>query len=182
MDAATYTRLLREHRDRVHARALYVLRDADDAEDVTQEAFLRLWRQGGEVDPERVAGWLARVTHNLCIDQTRRRKVVRSRFGRPDPEAAERLVEGGPQGDPEWAVRLDERQRRLLDAMATLPAETRSVMMMHYWQGMKLQEIADALGKTVSALKVQVHRARRSLRTVLEADADLAPAARRETG
>ncbi len=182
MDARTYTDLLNEHRDRVFSRALYVLRDREDAEDVTQEAFLRLWRQGDEVDPGRVAGWLARVVHNLCIDQTRRRKVVRTRFGQADTEAAAALPALGPAADPDWALRLDQRQQLILDAMATLSAETRSVMMMHYFQGMKLQEIADELGKTVSALKVQIHRARRNLRTVLVADGAWEPAARRETG
>lgn len=182
MDAVTYTRLLAEHRDRVYSRALYVLRDREDAEDVTQEAFLRLWRQGDEVAPERLAGWLARVVHNLCIDQTRRRKVVRTRFGRPDPDAADRLPAGGAQGDPEWNLRLDQRQQLVLDAMATLPVETRSVMMMHYFQGLRLQEIADALGKTETAVKVQVHRARKSLRAVLELGGDPEVLARRQTG
>lgn len=182
MDAATYTRLLCEHRDRVYSRALYVLRDREDAEDVTQEAFLRLWQQGDGIDPQKIAGWLARVVHNLCIDQTRRRKVVRTRFGRPDPAAADLLPAGGALGDPEWSLRLDQRQQLVLDAMATLPAETRSVMMMHYFQGLRLQDVAAALGKTETAIKVQVHRARRSLRAVLEQDADLAPLVRRQTG
>lgn len=182
MDARTYTDLLNEHRDRVFSRALYVLRDREDAEDVTQEAFLRLWRQGDDVDPGRVAGWLTRVVHNLCIDQTRRRKVVSTHFGQADTEAAARLPALGPAADPDRALRLDQRQQLVLDAMATLSVETRSVMMMHYFQGMKLQEIADTLGKTVSALKVQIHRARKSLRTVLAADGDWEPAARRETG
>jgi len=182
MDAITYTKLLREHRDQVFSRALYVLRDREDAEDVTQEAFLRLWRTGDDVDPERLGSWLARVVHNLCIDQTRRRKVVRTHFGQPDVEAAERLPAAAFGTDPEWRVALDEKQQLLLDAMAVLSAETRSVMMMHYFQGMKLHEIAEALDKTVSALKVQVHRARKSLRTVLESNGDFAPAAKRETG
>lgn len=182
MDAATYTSLLAEHRDRVFSRALYVLRDREDAEDVTQEAFLRLWRQGDEVDPGKVAGWLARVVHNLCIDQTRRRKVVRTRFGQADPDAVELLPASGPLGDPEWAVRLDQRQQRVLDALATLPVETRSVMMMHYFQGMRLQDVAAALGKTESAVKVQVHRARKSLRAVLADDGDHDSQARRRTG
>ncbi|HPF71967.1 MAG TPA: sigma-70 family RNA polymerase sigma factor [Candidatus Krumholzibacteria bacterium] len=182
MNATTYTRLLDEHRDRVFARALYVLRDREDAEDVTQEAFLRLWRQGDEVDPERVAGWLTRVVHNLCIDQTRRRKVVRTHFGQPDTEAAELLPVESPHAAPDWGLRLDERQRRLLDAMATLPVETRDVMMMHYFQGRRLQDIAADLGKTESAVKVQVHRARKSLRAVLDRDAEGELLARRQTG
>lgn len=182
MDAALYTNLLAEHRDRVFSRALYVLRDREDAEDVTQEAFLRLWRQGGEVAPDRIAGWLLRVVHNLCIDQTRRRKVVRSRFGQPEHDLTEQLPATGPAADPAAGLALDERQQVLLDALATLPAETRSVMMMHYFEGLRLQDIAAALGKTESAVKVQVHRARKSLRAVLETGGEGGLAARRQTG
>jgi RNA polymerase sigma-70 factor (ECF subfamily) len=180
MDARTYTELLSTHRDRVFSRALYVLRDREDAEDVTQEAFLRLWRTGDEVPADRAGFWLQRVAHNLCIDVTRRRKVVRSHFGQPDPDAAELLSAGTV--DPDWHLLLDERQQQLIGAMAVLPAETRSVMMMHYFQGMKLREIAEALDKTVAALKVQIHRARRSLRPVLEAEGFGANLTRRQTG
>lgn len=180
MDAATYNRVLHEHRDRVFSRALYVLRDREDAEDVTQEAFLRLWRTGAEVPPDRAGYWLQRVVHNLCIDQTRRRKVIRTRFGQPDTEAAERLPD--PEAHTAWSDGLDDTQEALLAAMSTLPAETRSVMMMHYFQGMKLREIAEALGKTVAALKVQIHRARKTLRPLLEAEGFRAPTARSETG
>jgi len=179
MDAPTYTQVLNEHRDRVFSRALYVLRDREDAEDVTQEAFLRLWRSGDDVPGDRAGYWLQRVVHNLCIDQTRRRKVVRARFGQPDAEAVDRLV--APAGGA-WAAGLNETQETLLTAMATLPADTRSVMMMHYYQGMKLREIADCLGKTVAALKVQIHRARKTLRPLLEAEGCGAPTARSETG
>jgi RNA polymerase sigma-70 factor (ECF subfamily) len=180
MDATTYTRLLQEHRDRVFSRALYVLRDREDAEDVTQEAFLRLWKSGDEVPADRAGFWLQRVVHNLCIDTTRRRKVIRTHFGRPDTEVAARLP-AKPAGT-EQRLEMDDRQRQLLDAMAALTPETRSVMMMHYFQGMKLREIAEALGKTVTALKVQIHRARHTLRPVLEAQG-LEPAlARRQTG
>ena len=180
MDARTYTELLSTHRDRVFSRALYVLRDREDAEDVTQEAFLRLWKSGEEIPDDRAGFWLARVVHNLCIDMTRRRKVVHTHFGRPDTEAAERLP--AVAADPDWLLQLDERQQQVIDAMATLPPETRSVMMMHYFQGMKLREIADALGKSVSALKVQIHRARHSLRPVLEAEGFGNTLARRQTG
>ncbi|MCP4574240.1 MAG: RNA polymerase sigma factor [bacterium] len=179
MDATTYTRVLNEHRDRVFSRALYVLRDREDAEDVTQEAFLRLWRTGEAIPADRAGYWLQRVVHNLCIDQTRRRKVVRARFGQPDTEATDRLV--APDSG-HWATDLDGNQEALLNAMAALPAETRSVMMMHYYQGMKLREIAACLGKTVAALKVQIHRARKTLRPLLEAQGCGAPTARSETG
>jgi RNA polymerase sigma-70 factor (ECF subfamily) len=183
MDAKTYTGILLENRDRIYTRALYILRDADEAADVTQDVFLRLWRAREGVDAAKVDGWLSRVVHNRCIDTIRRRKVVAAHLGRGDTEVAERLP--APESlhtDPELGLTLERRRERLLDAMAGLSPETRSVMMMHYFEGMKLREIADALGKTVSALKVQIHRARKALRDVLEAEAACAPAARRETG
>jgi len=183
MNASIYTDLLLEHSDRLYGRALYILRDADEAADVTQEVFLRLWRARAEVDADKVPAWLSRVTHNLCIDAIRRRKVVSAHLGTADVEITERLAApASVHNDPELGLQLENRQRRLLDAMAELPPETRSVMMMHYFEGMKLREIAEALGKTVSALKVQIHRARRTLRTVLEADEAWSPAARREMG
>lgn len=170
MDRKVFTELLAQHKDRVYGMALYSLRDAHEAEDVTQEAFLKLWDRYAEIDPDRAAGWLTRVTHNLCIDHARRRMAQRNNFGQPDPEAVDFLVaDSGKDADPTHRLDLDDRQRELLAALDTLTPETKSVMLMHYFQGMQLHEIGDVLGKSVSALKVQIHRARKSLRLVLTA-------------
>jgi len=168
MKHSTFTELLESHRDRVYTQALYSLRDRRDAEDVTQEAFLRLWRQGADVPADKVAPWLAHVTRNLCIDQCRRRAATRRHLGVAVPEGMDDLVAAaGADDDPLRNLDLDDRQRQLVDALQTLPAETRSVMLMHYYEGRKLADIAAALGKSVSAVKVQVHRARRSLRLAI---------------
>jgi len=182
MDHALFTQLLEGNRDRVYSQALYFLRDPEDAQDVTQDAFVKLWRNYEDIDPGKAAGWLMRVVHNLCIDLVRRRKAQRNNFGFPDPDALERLPDRGSQPGPEDALHLDQQQRVLLDAMDTLAPETRSVMVMHYFQEMKLQEIAEVLGKTVSALKVQIHRARKSLRLVLTAPCEPGLDVKRETG
>jgi RNA polymerase sigma-70 factor (ECF subfamily) len=183
MKQQTFDNLLLEHRDRIYSHALYCLRDPDDAADVTQEVFVRLWQRFDDIDQAKAPGWLSRVVHNLCIDQTRRRKAQRTHFGQPDNEAVDRLhAPRDGRNDPEHRIHLDQRQTALLDAMATLTPETRSVMVMHYFQGLKLPEIAEQLDKTVSALKVQIHRARKSLRLVLTAAAEAPPNARQETG
>lgn len=182
MDHALFTQLLESNRDRVYNQALYCLRDPEDAQDVTQEAFVKLWRNYEDIAPDKAAGWLMRVSHNLCIDLIRRRKSQRKNFGFPDPDALDRLPGGDCGPGIEETLHLDQQQRALLDAMDTLPAETRSVMVMHYFQEMKLAEIAAALDKTVSALKVQIHRARKSLRLVLTAPAEPGLDVKRETG
>lgn len=183
MKRQIYTELLASHKNRIYSHALYSLRDAHDAEDVTQEVFLKLWDKYENIDPEKIGGWLTRVTHNLCIDQSRRRKAQRNNFGQPDHEAVDTLVavQGG-LGDPEHDLHLGQRQAALLDALETLTPETRSVMIMHYFQDMKLHEIGAALGKSVSALKVQIHRARKSLRLVLTTVAETPPQTQRGTG
>lgn len=179
-----YTELLASHKDRIYRQALYSLRNADDAEDVTQEVFLKLWDRFDQIAPEKIGAWLTRVTHNLCIDQARRQRAQRTNFGRPDTAAVDRLVAPpGPFGDSEHRLRLSDRQRALLAAMTTLTPETRGVMIMHYFQDLKLHEISEILGKSVSALKVQIHRARKSLRLVLTTAAtDVPSPARRRFG
>lgn len=182
MDKALFTQLLESNRDRIYNQALYCLRDPEDAQDVTQEAFVKLWRNYGNIAPEKAAGWLMRVNHNLCIDLIRRRQSQRRNFGFPDPDALDRLPGNDTGPGIEETLHLDQQQRALLDAMDTLPAETKSVMVMHYYQEMKLSEIAEAVGKTVSALKVQIHRARKSLRLVLSASCEPGLDVKRETG
>jgi RNA polymerase sigma factor (sigma-70 family) len=178
-----YINLLEAHRDRIFSYALYALRDREDAEDVTQEVFLRLWRQGSQLELDNAEAWLVRVANNLCIDNTRRRKTVRKHLGRAETETLEQLPQDRSSwNDPEAALGRSDNQRTLLQAMGTLPEETRNIMLMHYFQGLRLQDIASALGKKTSTVKVQIHRARKALRLVLESGADMPLTARRETG
>jgi RNA polymerase sigma-70 factor (ECF subfamily) len=163
MTRDVFETILREQRHRVFTHALGCLRDRDDAEDVTQETFLRLWRAGGDVPADRAGAWLLRVAHNLCIDHTRRRRTWRAYLGRPDPDALERLV-GDSRPEPGDQGLGDE----LHAALATLPAETRSMVLMHYQQGLKLREIAALLDVGLGTLKVRIHRARKTLRAALE--------------
>ena len=182
MNHELFTQLLKSNRDRIYSHALYCLRDPEDAQDVTQDTFVKLWHQLGNIDPGKVPGWLMRVVHNNCIDLIRRRQCQRKNFGFPDPDALDWLPASGNGHDPAERLGLEQRQQALLDAMETLPPDTRSVMVMHYFQEMKLQEIAEVLDKTVSALKVQIHRARKSLRLVLTAPCEPGLDVKRETG
>lgn len=177
---ATFDRLLGVHRDALYSHALYVLRDADDAQDVVQEAFLRMWRQGADVPEERIKAWLLRVVHNLCLDQIRRRQVRRGGRGEtdaPDVEAIAAAPEGWQR--PDGRLLAEARRREVLQALATLSPQTRSLVLMHYFQGMKMRDIAQLLDRNLNSVKVQIHRARKALRLVL-AEPTAAPAAQRE--
>jgi len=176
MERTRFEGVLRDHRDRIYGHALRCLRDADDAADVTQEVFLRLWRRGPDWDdPDRIAAWLTRVTHNLCIDRTRRGQTVERYLGRPDPDAlAELPATGAPAPDAACDRGPDAALAAALDA---LPPASRSLVLMHYWQDLKLREIADTLEVSENTLKVRLHRARKALRALLDRGCAAGPAA-----
>lgn len=163
----TFQNMLQENRNRVFSYARYFLRNNEDAEDVTQEVFVKMWQRCPEQNPDRIPAWLMRVTHNLCIDVIRRRRTsvgwhVSADQVEPDSLPAQRLA-----GDPEARFRLNEAQRSLLDALAALPARTRSIMLMHYFQGFTYEAISEILQVRVNTIKVAVHRGRKSLRRKL---------------
>ncbi|MBU0741652.1 RNA polymerase sigma factor [bacterium] len=181
MDKRAFVEILQRQRDRVYSYSLYYLRDRDDAEDVTQDAFLRLWNKRHEVDPQRVEAWLIRVAHNLCIDRTRRRDAARRRLELPDALAAAANATSAAETAPDHGLQREQTRAMLLDAMDALQDETRSAMILHYFQGLKLDEVAGMLGIKTSTVKVQLHRARQVLRRVLEPGRECDPAVKRET-
>ncbi|MFI5293118.1 MAG: RNA polymerase sigma factor [Candidatus Limnocylindrales bacterium] len=139
-------------------------RDASAAEDLLQEAFLRLTR---EVDagrtPEHLRGWLYRVASNLAISRSRRRVTAMdwlSRYGRRETEET--------FGSPEQDVIARERSTALDAAMATLPAETRTALLLSA-DGFTGEEIAAVIGRSHGATRTLLSRARVQVRLELEA-------------
>jgi RNA polymerase sigma-70 factor (ECF subfamily) len=168
MTRATFDELLRTQKDRVYSYALYVLRNREDAEDVVQETFIRAWRRCDAQENRAMLAFLNRTAHNLCIDAIRRRRRTGLRI--VDPGAVDVAAIPGPRtvaDDPELKLESDDRRRVLLDALAELPPEDRSFVVLHYFQGLTFREIAAACGGQTSTIKVRVHRARGKLRRAL---------------
>ena len=69
-----YRQWVKQYQDQAWTVARYILKDAQEAEDATQEAFVKLWNNRDSIDPERVKPWLMKVTRNGCLDRLRRRK------------------------------------------------------------------------------------------------------------
>ena len=155
------------HERRVFTLAAYLLDDRQEAEDVTQEVLLRLWRRGHEVDPARVGAWLLRVTRNACIDLLRRRRARaglvlvdgKTEQGRRAPETTR---------GPEALARASELGDRIRCALAALTEPIRSVVILREVQGLSYQEISDALEMPLSSVRVNLHRGRRRLREELK--------------
>jgi len=148
-----------QHQRPVYGLARALLRDDHEAEDATQEAFERLWKQGARI--EKPKEWLMRVVRNACLDRLRR-------AGRTVSDADGHTPEPRDERDPAWHFDQGELGRRLGGAIDGLSEPQRSLVILFDVQGMSGAECARILQLSGEQVKVYLHRARRRLRTKLE--------------
>lgn len=148
---------------RLLALATRMLGDRMEAEDVAQEAFMRIWKQAprwreGEA---RFDTWLHRVALNLCYDRLRAHRE----------EPADELPDtDDPAAAPDTQLEAQSRDARVRAALAALPARQREALVLNYYQELSNIEAAALMGITVEALESLLARARRSLRAQLAGD------------
>jgi RNA polymerase sigma-70 factor (ECF subfamily) len=154
------------YRRRVFTFARSLLSNREEAEEVTQDVLLRLWRHQRQVDEERLGSWLLRVTRNACYDLLRRRRSLRIAAGPPggDEEAAE-VASAEP--DPEARVQTADFRRRLQEALDEVGEPYRTVVVLREVQGLSHREISEALGVPEATVRVHLHRGRQRLRDIL---------------
>lgn len=156
---ALYQQAIDQHRHRVLSFAHYSLRAREDAEDVTQEVFIKLWQHWQKIDHGKLGAWLMRVAHNCVIDHVRKQ--------RPQQTNLDQYAEVEDQvGEESDASLLDQLQfkRQLQSAIKSLEDPFRSIVIMRDIQGMSYEEIQGSLELSASQVKVYLHRARRKLR------------------
>ena len=149
---------------RVRGYAASMLRDSAAGEDVVQETFLRAQSHLESIrEPDKVAAWLFRIAHNLCMDHVRARKASRI-DPTVDPEAAATCDPVSVQRDLERG----EMSACVREQVGRLPETDRAVILLYDIMALSHQEIADVLGIGAGAVKVRLHRARKKLRLHLE--------------
>ncbi len=147
----------KQYQDQVWSLARYLLKDAGEAEDAAQEAFIRLWRHRDTVAQERVKPWLLRVTRNICLDRLRSR--------RQDLELAEEHAVDSE--GPLQCMEQGERANGLRSAIAGLREPYRSLVVLRDLQQQSYEDIARVTDLSLAQVKVYLHRARRTLREQL---------------
>ena len=158
-DELAYRQLSRRHLPAMLGLARRILGNAADAEDVAQEAMLRVWTHAPRWQPlAAFRTWLTRVVVNLCLDRKRRAQWV-------GLEAAGEIVDPAPgAGDK---AEHDEREQLLAVAIAELPARQRTAIVLSYSEGMSNAQVADILGTSVSAVETLLVRGKQNLRARL---------------
>ena len=158
-DERALTQLVLRHSGRMLAVAARLLGSRADAEDAVQRAFLRCHTHARDYRPEwTVSTWLYRILTNTCIDEIRRRRV---RHEEPMPEA-KKAPPGRSGPGPE--ARLD-----LERALAKVPTEARTLLVLRYVEGLSYGELARVRGISVNTVKSQLKRGKEILRAALVA-------------
>jgi len=153
--------LVREHADRVYRLAYRLSGNRVDAEDLTQETFVRVFHALPNFQPGTLEGWLHRITTNLFLDMVRRRRRI-SPFALPEDD---RLAAPSPGADQAYLERhLDADIRQALDG---LPVAFRAAVVLHDLDQLPYQEIALILGIKVATVRTRIHRGRLLLRATL---------------
>jgi len=167
-DHDAFTVLIERAVARLDGAARLILRDGELARDAMQEALFRAWRDlPGLRDPDRFDAWLHRLTVNACLEAARRR--------RRRPIEVELTPMAGPAiGDHQAIVAAREL---LDDALRRLDPEWRAVIVLHYYLGMPLTDVAVALRIPLGTVKSRLHRSLGVMRTTI-ASADAAETAR----
>ena len=172
-DQDAFEQLVRAHDQSVLRLAMNLLRSPDDARDVYQEAFLRVYRN---LDSFRFDcsfhTWLYRIVTNICLDQLRKRKVrkeesaVVETSGGP-VDRMETFEEEAAHANPERTLWNRELKQRIETALQDLTPRERMVFELRHYQGMRLRNIGETLGTTEEAAKNCLFRATQKMRAVL---------------
>lgn len=157
-DKESFALLTSKHLKSMAALAQRFLGNAAEADEIAQEAFLRLWRYAPSWDPKgtgSVRTWLGRVVTNLCFDTLRRRRSV------PLDDAEE--IED-PASGPFEMLRAEDRRRMIQKLLSALPERQKIAIVCAYFEDMSGQEIAETLGVSVGAVESLLVRGREGLR------------------
>jgi RNA polymerase sigma factor (sigma-70 family) len=155
--------VVREHSARVYRLAYRLTGNRHDAEDLTQEVFVRVFRSLSAYTPGTFEGWLHRITTNLFLDQVRRKQRIR--FDALPDDAADRLP--GREHGPERAWEHNNLDRDVQAALDQLPPDFRAAVVLCDIEGLSYEEIAATLDIKLGTVRSRIHRGRAQLRDAL---------------
>jgi RNA polymerase sigma-70 factor (ECF subfamily) len=167
----TWEEVVRLHSARVYRLAYRLTGNPHEAEDLTQDVFVRVFRSLAEYTPGTFEGWLHRITTNLFLDRVRRAQRIRFEAL---PDDAERVAGKGPS--PEQAYSDANLDGDVEAALASLPAEFRAAVVLCDLEGLSYEEIAATLGVKLGTVRSRIHRGRTLLRAALAHRAPRRPA------
>jgi RNA polymerase sigma-70 factor, ECF subfamily len=169
-DMAAFEELVARHRDKIYARAFSMMRNEDEATDLSQEAWVKSWQRLVQFQGESsFATWVTRIVINLCLDQLRKRKRQRA-------ESIEAMDEesGGVERhmpvvtvNPTERLEREDLRKRIDAALAQLSHEHRTVLVLHEFEDMEYKQIAKTMECSIGTVMSRLFYARRKMAALL---------------
>lgn len=160
-DQEAFAEIVYTFQDAVYNLCYRILSERTEAEDATQEAFIRAYSNMHRYDHNRsFKTWILTIASNHCIDRLRKRRMHLLSIDEPLP-ASMALTSDDPQ--PEQVTLMNERSQRVQNVLNELAPDYRTAVVLRYWYDYSYAEIADMLETTESAIKSRLHRARKML-------------------
>jgi RNA polymerase sigma factor (sigma-70 family) len=159
----SWDEIVAQHSARVYRLAYRLTGNPHDAEDLTQEVFVRVFRSLSSYTPGTFEGWLHRITTNLFLDQARRKAKIR--FDALAEDADQRMP--GRVPSPDLTLMDNHFEDDVEAALASLPPDFRAAVVLCDIEGLSYDEIADVLGLKLGTVRSRIHRGRSMLRKAL---------------
>jgi RNA polymerase sigma-70 factor (ECF subfamily) len=159
----SWQQIVETHSDRVYRLAYRLTGNRPDAEDLTQEVFVRVFKSLDTFAPGSFEGWLHRITTNLFLDQARRKQRIRF-DALSDARVA---VLAGAERNPQEAIADRSFDDDVESALASLPPDFRVAVVLCDVEGLSYEEIADIVGAKLGTVRSRIHRGRAMLRSAL---------------
>lgn len=170
-DETAFDAFYARHREQVLRHVERIVADRDAAEDVVQEAFLRVWRKGGQWERRGSArGWIFRIATNLSLNllESRRRAGRMNRASTEDEENPLSRIADSSDAGPEETLERNDRIRLVRETVGRLSEEKRQVLDIYLGEDLTLREISRRLGIPLGTVKSRFHYASRDLREWLD--------------
>ena len=162
--ALKYRYLIQQYKNNIFNYSLYLLKNRMDAEDAAQETMIRIWKNMDSFKMKSAKQYIMKTTHNLCIDYLRKRKRGVQKEFSFDEEFAENFYEDANYRNVEEVVHQKIMSDKIKEAINILPDNLKSVFVLYEIEGMKYKEISEILDLPMSSIKINLYRARKTLR------------------
>jgi len=170
-DMLAFEELVARHRDKIYARAFSMMRNEEEAIDLSQEAWVKAWQRLHQFQGDCCfATWVTRIVINLCLDQIRRQKRTRA-------ESIEQMEEesGGVErhmpvveANPTEGLETEDVRKRIDEALGKLTEAHRTVIVLHEFEGLEYKAIAKRVGISIGTVMSRLFYARRRLASLLQ--------------
>jgi RNA polymerase sigma-70 factor (ECF subfamily) len=163
MRSSEFKLLVMPYSDRIYRMAFRLMGNREEAEDIVQEVYLKLWGMRNELKQyNSIEALSIRITRNLCLDSLRRRKVGQQAI------KSERIEAGGHSETPIEHLERKEEVEVIHSLITALPEPQRSLVHLRHIEGKEYEEISQMVNMNVNAIRVSISRARKQMREILE--------------